>query len=257
MISMLINRGELKLRARMFMARSVPRPLVVATIVAALYLLVGTLSNQLRVSNISAAEAQKYMQYVMNGYYEGAFKLLTENTPSAGAQIINILLELVTEVVSVGFIIFVLNTIRHAGAVVGNLLDGFGIIVRLIILELLTSLFVALWSLLLIVPGIIASYRYRMAIYLLLDHPEMSPLECIRESKRLMAGRKWELFVLDFSFLGWSILESIGFFGYFVMIYTMPYKQLTYALFYETLTDGPGIHDGGYTDSNGTQWNVL
>lgn len=257
MIIMLINRSELKLKARMFMARSVPRPMVVAMIVAALCLLVGTLSNQLKVSNISTAEAQKYIQYVMNGYYEGALNLLMENAPSPGAEVINFLLNIVMEIVSVGFVIFVMNTIRRTGAVVGNILDGFGIFVRVIILNILIGIFVALWSMLLIVPGIIASYRYRMAIYLLIDHPEMSPLECIRESKRLMAGRKWELFVLDLSFIGWTILENIGLVGYVVMIYTLPYKQLSYALFYETLIDGPGIHDGGYTDSNGTQWNVL
>lgn len=257
MVFMPINRSELKQKSRMIMARAVPRPMIVAVIVTALSLLIGILSNQLTVSNISTSEAQKYLQYIINGYYEGAANLLIENIPSPGAQAINLMLDIVMKIVSVGFIIFVMNTIRRTGAVVGNLLDGFGIFIRIIILELLSGIFILLWSLLLIVPGIIASYRYRLAVYLLIDHPEWSPMECIRESKRLMAGHKWELFVLDLSFIGWSILESLNFIGYFVMIYTLPYKQFSYALYYETLIDGPGIHDGGYTDSNGTQYTVL
>ena len=67
----------------------------------------------------------------------------------------------------------------------------------------------------------------------LLDHPEMGVLECIRESKRLMRGHKAELFILDLSFIGWALLSIIP----FVSVYTLPYTESTYALYYSMLRE--------------------
>jgi uncharacterized membrane protein len=101
------------------------------------------------------------------------------------------------------------------------------------------TLFIFLWSLLLIIPGIIAAYRYRMATYLLIDHPEMSPLECIRASKQMMAGHKGELFVLDLSFIGWYIVGSlccgVG------TLWVAPYYEATRAQIYEAVRSAPVI----------------
>lgn len=230
-----IYRSELKKQSRLLMARAVPKPINAALIVAALSILVSMLWNRLMLYNLSVSEIQRYMQYVQNGYLDGALEIISGNMPSSGAQLIGFLLNLVTDVVSLGFTIFLLNTIRNCGAAIGNLLDGFGMIIRFIVLMVLESIFIALWSLLLVVPGIIASYAYRQAIYLLIDHPEMSPFQCLRESRRMMKGHKWELFGLDLSFLGWTILENFAYVGPLVMIYTLPYKGLSYALYYEAL----------------------
>ena len=70
-----------------------------------------------------------------------------------------------------------------------------------------------------------------MALFLLLEHPELTPAQCIEESKRMMNGHKSELFSLDLSFLGWLILSIIP----FVSAYVTPYMQLTYAGFYDSL----------------------
>lgn len=67
----------------------------------------------------------------------------------------------------------------------------------------LRKLFIALWSLLLIVPGIVKAYEYRMVPYLLADDPNMTRQDAFRLSKELMYGQKWNTFVLDLSFLGW------------------------------------------------------
>ena len=160
---------------------------------------------------------------------------MSDYMPPATSYIIDLALELVSYILSAGFIIFLLNTIRNTSACYENLLDGFAIFGRVILLQIVTGIFVFLWSLLLVVPGIIAAYRYRQAIYLLIDHPEMSVMDCIRESKRMMAGHKWELFVLDLSFIGWGFLSSLAMIGWLVRIYTTPYFGLTYALYYEAL----------------------
>ena len=112
----------------------------------------------------------------------------------------------------------------------------------------LRDLFRFLWGLLLIVPGIIASYRYRMAIYLLIDHPEMSTVQCMRESARMMKGHKTELFVLDLSFIGWVLLAGIPGIGTVLQLWTIPYMNLVFCLYYEMLRGAPVLY--GAVDSD-------
>lgn len=96
-----------------------------------------------------------------------------------------------------------------------------------------------LWSLLLIIPGIVKSYEYRMIPYLLADHPEMSKDEAFAASKAMMDGNKWKAFVLDLSFILWNLLNifTIGLLGLF---WVAPYTMLTGAALYDALqTDKP------------------
>ncbi|MBQ2972434.1 MAG: DUF975 family protein [Ruminococcus sp.] len=79
------------------------------------------------------------------------------------------------------------------------------------LLGLLIAVFTALWTLLFIVPGIVKSYAYSMAYYISLDNPEWDWKACIDESKRITNGHKWELFVLDLSFIGWYFVGSLCF----------------------------------------------
>ena len=60
-----------------------------------------------------------------------------------------------------------------------------------------------------IIPGLIATYRYAMAPYIMAEHPEMGIMEAIEASKQMMDGNKWSLFCLDFSFIGWMILSVL------------------------------------------------
>jgi uncharacterized membrane protein len=88
------------------------------------------------------------------------------------------------------------------------LFSGFSNYGRAFLLFLLMAVFIFLWSLLLVIPGLIAFYRYRLAFYILADNPNISPPEALRLSKELMAGNKWKLFCLDLSFIGWALLAS-------------------------------------------------
>ena len=72
-------------------------------------------------------------------------------------------------------------------------------------LQFLRWLYTFLWFLLFIIPGIIASYRYSMAAYILAEHPEMTASEAITRSKEMMVGNKFRLFCLGFSFIGWAL----------------------------------------------------
>lgn len=96
-----------------------------------------------------------------------------------------------------------------------------------------------LWSLLLIIPGIIKGYEYRMVPYLLAENPELSEEEAFRLSRQMMDGQKAEAFVLDWSFIGWEILASLTW-GIVGIFYVNPYVHLTDAALYETLSANHG-----------------
>lgn len=92
----------------------------------------------------------------------------------------------------------------------------------------------ALWFLLLIIPGIIKSYEYRMVPYLLTKEPDLTSREAIEISRDLTAGHKWEMFVLDLSFLGWYLLGALLFgIGIFFVV---PYEEATQARLYNVLS---------------------
>lgn len=99
---------------------------------------------------------------------------------------------------------------------------------------LLKNVFCVLWSLLFLIPGIIKSYEYRMIPYLLAEYPEMDRKEVFAESKRMMNGNKWNVFVLDLSFIGWHILGIITV-GIVEVLYSSPYIYLTDAELYRML----------------------
>jgi len=108
---------------------------------------------------------------------------------------------------------------------------------------LLRDVFIALWSLLFIIPGIIKSYEYRMIPYLMADDPTLTRTQAFEMSKNMMHGNKWKAFVLDLSFLGWNILSllTLGILGIF---YVYPYEFMTDAALYEALrygTPAPGF----------------
>ncbi len=123
---------------------------------------------------------------------------------------------------------FIENSMEKAG--LGNMLFGFqnGYYGKNVWTLFLKNLYTFLWTLLLIVPGIVKSYEYRMVPYLLADCPELSTEEAFRISREMMDGEKMNAFILDLSFIGWSLLSSItcGIAGIF---YVNPYQNATNA----------------------------
>ena len=96
------------------------------------------------------------------------------------------------------------------------------------------NLFIGLWSLLFIVPGIVKYYEYSMIPYILSEDPNISRQEAFIKSKKLMSGNKWRAFVLTLSFIPWYILGALTF-GVVSLFYVQPYQQLTSAALYEEL----------------------
>lgn len=97
------------------------------------------------------------------------------------------------------------------------------------------DLYVVLWSLLFIVPGIYKAYQYRMVPYILGENPDMTYQEVLQRSKDMMDGQKWDAFVLDLSFILWHMLGGITC-GLAEIFYVAPYVNLTDAALYSRLS---------------------
>jgi len=105
-----------------------------------------------------------------------------------------------------------------------------------IILGFLTQLFVFLWALLFVIPGIVKSYSYAMAFYIKHDDPSLNAQACIDRSRDMMDGYKMKLFLLDLSFFGWYLLGSLA--CGFGALFVVPYHEMARANFYESLKAG-------------------
>ena len=142
---------------------------------------------------------------------------------------------IVGSVVGVGYAKFNLDLVgQRQEPDVKTLFDYFKYWQTTAVAALLRGLYVFLWSLLLVIPGIVAGYSYAMTNYILADHPELSPSEAIARSKEMMQGNRWRLFCLEFSFIGWSILCA------FTMgignLWLTPYTQAAIAAFYRDIS---------------------
>lgn len=120
---------------------------------------------------------------------------------------------------------------RREFADVGDLFVGFKNFGNALVAGLLIGIFSFLWSLLFIIPGIIATLSYSFTYYIMIDNPQMGALEAIRKSKEMTNGYKWDLFVLGLSFIGWALLMpftcGIG------VLWLAPYQGVTFINFYE------------------------
>lgn len=145
---------------------------------------------------------------------------------------------------------FLTNGTEGQNAQVGLLGYGFkdGRYMNIVKTIFLKDLFQWLWSLLLIVPGIIKGYEYRMIPYLMAENPQMDYKTAFALSKKMMDGEKWNAFVLDLSFIGWSILCLCTCFALEVF-YVGPYRRYTNAQLYLSLRNR--LQEEGILEQNG------
>lgn len=137
-------------------------------------------------------------------------------------------------VVEVGYARFNLDLVDGLPAAIEPLFSYFSHWKTTAAARLLQFLYVLLWSLLLFIPGVIASYSYAMTGYVLAEHPELTASEAIRRSKELMSGNRWRLFCLDLSFIGWILLCMLTFgIG---NLWLRPYQQAARAAFYREVS---------------------
>ena len=230
------NRPEAKALAKQAMRTTYPHPMLVTLV----YLLLTSVLTSL-VSSLVTDPFTTFYYYVWDGVYgvEDLIRVLLVPRTVAAFLVIQLLITVYQWIMSFGYTSYVLRMARNEQPNYWNLLDGFRTIGRAFLVYLLIYIFTTLWSLLFLVPAfivmlvsalggpmlmflalllviaaailsVIVTYRYRLAVYFLLDNPEMGALAAITESKRAMMGWKGELFIQDLSFLGWWLLLSLA-----------------------------------------------
>ena len=152
------------------------------------------------------------------------------------AIVTGIVLFVLGSVIEVGYSKFNLDLVdRRSEAKIETMFGYFSFWKTTAAARLLQTLYILLWSLLFIIPGIIAAYSYSMTGYILADNPDMTADEAIVRSKQMMDGNRWRLFCLQISFIGWSILSSLLTFG-IGDLWLTPYRQAASAVFYREIS---------------------
>jgi len=136
--------------------------------------------------------------------------------------------------VTMGMCTFNLNLIHRREARFSDLFSQFHRLGAGFCMNFVMGFFIILWTLLFVIPGIIAAYRYSMVPYLMSEFPELRVMDAMRESKRLMVGNKWRLFCLHISFIGWDLLAS--FTMGIAALWVNPYRLAAETAFYMDVT---------------------
>ena len=232
---MMWNRAELKMRGNMAFKKNY----VSAVVVALLMGIFGTVSGESSARRVSE-NSDIYSGNLINvGMITGLL---------AGIATVVILIVLVAKVFvgnllkMGGYRFFILNQTAQPG--IGTLLDGFrsGHYVNIVLTMFLRDLFTTLWSLLLVVPGIVKHYEYLMVPYIIAENPAMDYKEAFQISKQMMDGEKMEAFIMDLSFLGWYLLSAVTC-GLLAIFYVNPYVQASFAEMY-TFNKQKAYQDG-------------
>nr|WP_321373190.1 DUF975 family protein [uncultured Bacteroides sp.] len=147
---------------------------------------------------------------------------------------------------TLGISYFALAISRNQEARFEQLFKGFNNFGTALGAYLLMAIFVILWMLLLIIPGIIAAISYAMTFYIIADNPSIQVMDAIDKSKKMMYGYKWKFFCLNLRFLGWAILclftLGIGF------LWLIPYMEISFAKFYDDINGRQAAEEAVATD---------
>ncbi len=159
--------------------------------------------------------------------------------PTPVVVFVSVLVWLLGCVLAAGYVLYHQGVRRGEEMPISSLFDGFGFVGKIVLLNLVMTVFVALWSMLFIIPGIIAGYRYRFALYNLCENPELGVMDALNMSKAQTKGYKLDLFVLDLTFIGWSLLcgLTLG----ILSIWITPYIQQTDLGYFEAIKAEKGI----------------
>ena len=169
------------------------------------------------------------------GYIGSLLEILSPENVLASLSFSNIsnILSLLALPLSWGLTVSLLRNHREESVDLENLFDGFrgGRYTRVFCALFLVNLFTFLWTLLLIIPGIMKAFSYALTPYIIMDEPELTARQAITRSCEIMQGRRWKLFCLYLSFIGWGILCLLTFgIGF---LWLVPYMNASVAAFYE------------------------
>lgn len=235
----MINRLKLKEQAKDILRSSYWKAFIVSLILA---IITGSGGNSGResVQNEAGHSFESVIYDVKMG--SSNFQLDLDIGSTIGALLLFMLIfvvamavyVLITGVLEVGCRKYFLHATKKEFSL-NHLVFGFkkGQYLNIALTILLRNVYIFLWSLLLIVPGIIKSYAYRMVPYIMAENPTLPPSQALAMSEDMTRGHKWDMFVLDLSFIGWYLLGALCFgIG---TLFVLPYHNQTLAGVYVTL----------------------
>ena len=218
------SRAQIKEESRDFIRTGQVPVLVVSAIVIVVGLVLSEVSSLLDTGDFS------YKLYL----YELGLAEPPEPTYAPPTlQFASILISLVNMILNAGYISYLMGIRKGWTMPYSSLLNGLSIAGKVIGCQLLMAVKIFLWSLLFLIPGLIAAYRYRFAIYNIIENPDMSIGEAIALSCRQTEGWKMELFILDCSFLPWHFLTVLT--GGIAGVWVRPYVYLSDMGYYEMI----------------------
>lgn len=252
---------ELKLRAKSTLRRRLFNILMMAAVFIVANYLLSYLSGELNGSNdwnqelmrritavteqiSNTADIQDIEQMIydivdtmpsVSYYARGAFGLT-----------LSVLISLMSIPLSAGYVNHILRESRGEETHVRSLIFGFRVMWKALVINLLTWILSALAAVFFVIPGVILLLRWSMALFVLVDNPELGPIACMKESAGLMRGNKWRYFKLGLSFILWllaSYIVTVFIGAPLLNVYLTPYTYLAQAEFYKEIV--PGMRTSG------------
>ena len=209
----MLNRIQVKSEAKQIVRTAHVSPLLISTIVLAVTFVPERVMDLARYGDLfySLTLVPRFFAALMSGDPAAmdCLRMIVHPSDTQLSSFVVFLADCFIIVLMGGFYAYSIGVRRGKVMRATSLLDGLNDAGQLILCNILVSVKIALWSLLFVVPGIIAAYRYRFAFYNLIDYSRLTANEAIKLSCDQTRGMKKDLFVLDLSFLGWSILSIL------------------------------------------------
>ena len=228
----MLNRIELKLNAKAITKSARVSAYQMTLLYLVIRFVLGLADNYVSADEGTWVEIGDMQFQVQSLFHHAAF-------PTPVVVFVSVLVWLLGCVLAAGYVLYHQGVRRGEEMPISSLFDGFGFVGKIVLLNLVMTVFVALWSMLFIIPGIIAGYRYRFALYNLCENPELGVMDALNISKAQTKGYKLDLFVLDLTFIGWSLLcgLTLG----ILSIWITPYIQQTDLGYFEAIKAEKGI----------------
>ncbi len=228
----MLNRIELKSNAKAITKSARVSAYQMTLLYLVIRFVLGLADNYVSADNGTWVEIGDMQFQVQSLFHHAAF-------PTPVVVFVSVLVWLLGCVLAAGYVLYHQGVRRGEEMPISSLFDGFGFVGKIVLLNLVMTVFIALWSMLFIIPGIIAVYRYRFALYNLCENPELGVMDALNMSKAQTKGYKLDLFVLDLTFIGWSLLcgLTLG----ILSIWITPYIQQTDLGYFEAIKAEKGI----------------
>lgn len=258
----MINRAQIKAEAKSLVRTGRASPILVTAVILVIQEVLNRVSNLVSYGTLfpESADINVVMDLLQQGVTDP--QVMMDAVYASGAvansgTFFSILVSLFVTVLLGGYLSYLMGIRQRLETPYSTLMDGLGVAGKLIWCDIQVFVRVFLWSMLFVIPGVIAGYRYRFAMYNLLTDDSLSASEAIALSCQQTKGMKMDLFVLDLSFLGWNFLVTLTM-G-LLSLWVMPYANLCDLAYFEEAQRRLGRVPYGRTDpfdQNSDPWNL-